>query len=191
MLPLKYACCKHGPGHRVDRCGFAHRLSELSIPTRPQPCVWRDKSHERKGHAGIDWFLGQAYSSSQWQRLLLYLQQESVPCMPAWARRLSWFMDLGDLDDGVCDGDFGWAEELHEYLGIRVTYEHGRARPRFPFDLQEDRRAPSMSLDDRMCHRMTTGRCTYGRYRARCSWHDAHKFVLVTGPRVAGMTVSI
>ena len=39
-----------------------------------------------------------------------------------------------------------------------------------------------MSLDDRMCRRMTSGRDTYGRYRARVSWQDAHKFVLVTEP---------
>ena len=74
------------------------------------------------------------------------------------------------------------AEELQEYLGIGVTYGHDRVRPRFPFDLQQDQREPSMSLDDRMCLRMTTGRGTYGRYRARLSWHDADKFVAITAP---------
>ena len=148
-----------------------HSLSDLRMPIKPPPQVWRDRSHARGGPAGIDWFLGQAYSSSQWQRLLRYLADESVPRMPPWARRLSWFMDLGDPDEYVQDADFGWAEELQEYLGIGVTYGHGRARPRFPLNLQRDQREPSMSLDDRMCLRMTSGRDTYGRYRARVHFY--------------------
>ena len=152
------------------------------MPITPPPQVWRDRSHARGGPAGIDWFLGQAYTVSQSRRLLRYLTSESVSSMPPWARRLCWFMDIGEADEYVRDADFGWAEEIQKYLGIGVTYGHDRARPCFPFDLQQDQREPSMSLDDRMCLRMTNGRDTYGRYRARVSWHDAHKFVLVTGP---------
>ena len=183
MLEPYYACCKHGPTHtRRGGCGFVHSLSDLRMPITPPPQVWRDRSHARGGPAGIDWFLGQAYTVSQSRRLLRYLTSESVSSMPPWARRLCWFMDIGEADEYVRDADFGWAEEIQKYLGIGVTYGHDRARPCFPFDLQQDQREPSMSLDDRMCLRMTNGRDTYGRYRARVSWHDAHKFVLVTGP---------
>ena len=189
-MPLGlYACCKHGPGHRGERkggCGFAHSLSELRIPVRPPPQVWRDLSHSRKGPAGIDWFLGQRYSSSQWQRLWLYLlptlDDESVPRMPPWARRLRWFMDMGEPDEYVQDADFSWAAELMEYLDLAVVYDPCHDRPLFPFDLQWDHRDPSMSLHQRMVLRMTEGRCAYMRYRARVSWQEAHKFVLVTGP---------
>ena len=181
-----YACCKHGPGHRharKDGCGFAHSLSELRILVRPPPQVWRDRSQARRGPAGIDWFLGQRYSSSQWQRLLLYLlDDESAPRMPSWARRLRWFMDMGEPDEYVQDADFGWAAELQKYLGIGVTYGHDRARPRFPFDLQQDQREPSMSLDARMCLRMTNGRGTYGRYRAIIHWRDAQPFAILSKP---------
>ena len=185
-MPLGlYACCKHGPGHRHARkegCGFAHSLSELRIPVRPPPQVWRDRSHSRGGPAGIDWFLGQRYSSSQWQRLLLYLDDESVPRMPPWARRLRWFMDIGEPDEYVQDADFSWAAELMEYLDLVVKYDPGHGRPIFPFDLQGDQRDPSMTLHQRMVLRMTEGRCAYMRFRARLSWRDAHKFVAITAP---------
>ena len=165
MSRCKYACCKHGPSHRTGGCGFAHRLGDLSIPAGVNPCLWRDRSHERGGPAGIDWFVGQAYSPSQWERLLLYLDREPVGSMPLWARRLSWFMDHGEPDEYVCDVDFQWAGEARLYFDIAVTYEPNRFRPRFPFDLAEDRRS-GMSLDDRMYRRMTTGVRAYGLYRA-------------------------
>ena len=126
MSHCKYACCKHGPSHRFGICGFAHRLSELRIAARVHPCVWRDLSHERGGPAGIDWFVGQAYSPSQWERLLLYLDSEPVASMPPWAKRLSWYMDHGGLDDYVMDADFQWADEARLYFDIEVTYEPGR-----------------------------------------------------------------
>ena len=175
MPRCQYACCKHGPSHRMGGCGFAHRLSDLSIPTGMNPRVWRDRSHERGGPAGIDWFVGQAYSPSQWERLLLYLGTESVASMPPWAKRLAWFMDLGDLDDYVCDGDFGWVAEALLYFNIEVTYGHGYVKHSFPFYPAEDRRS-GMSLEDRMYRRMTTGMRPYGLYRARVSWQDAHLF---------------
>ena len=78
----RYACCKHGPSHLMGDCGFAHCLSDLSIPAGVNPCLWRDRSHECGGPAGIDWFVGQAYSPSQWERLLLYLDSEPVASMP-------------------------------------------------------------------------------------------------------------
>ena len=154
----KYACCKHGPSHRSRSgfCGFAHRFSELCIPTTTRSCVWRDRSHEPRGPAGIDWFVGQAYSPSQWERLLLYLDSEPVASMPPWAKRLAWYMDHGDLDEYVCDGDLGWAADARLYFDIGITYGHDYVRHRFPFDLAEDRRS-GMSLEHRMYLRMTTG----------------------------------
>ena len=92
--------------------------------------------------------------------------------MPWWDKRLAWYMELGDLDDYVCDGDFGWAADVQQYLDIGVTYGHDRVRPRFPFDLAEDRRS-GMSLEHRMYLRMTTGLRGYRLYRARGSWKDA------------------
>ena len=156
-------------------CGFAHRLGDLSIPAGVNPCLWRDRSHERGGPAGIDWFVGQAYSPSQWERLLLYLDREPVASMPSWARRLSWFMDHGEPDEYVCDVDFQWAGEARLYFDIAVTYEPDRVRPSVPFDLAEDRRS-GMSLDDRMYRRMTTGVRAYGLHRAVVSWRDNTKF---------------
>ena len=134
--------------------------------------VWRDRSHERGGPAGIDWFVGQAYSLSQWERLLLYLDSEPVASMPPWAKRLAWYIDYGDLDDYVCDGDLGWAADARLYFDIGITYGHDYVRHRFPFDLAEDRRS-GMSLEHRMYRRMTTGLRGYRLYRARGSWKDA------------------
>ena len=91
MLEPYYACCKHGPDHTRRRgCGFVHTLSDLRMPIMPPPRVWRDRTHERSGPAGIDWFLGQAYTVSQSRRLLRYLTHEPVSRMPPWARRLCW-----------------------------------------------------------------------------------------------------
>ena len=149
-----YACCKHGPRHPMGGCGFAHRLSEVSIPAGAMRSLWRDRSYARGGPSGIDWFLGQDYSPVQWERLLLYLGSEPISSMPPWAKRLAWYMGLGDLDDYVCDEDFGWSADVQQYLGTEVTYGHPRHRPRFPFDLAHDRISSGMSLDDRMCRRM-------------------------------------
>ena len=91
--------------------------------------------------------------------------------MPPWAKRLSWYMDHGVLDDYVMDADFQWADEARVYFDIAVTYEPDRVRPCFPFDPAEDRRS-GMSLDDRMYRRMTTGVCAYELYRAVVSWRD-------------------
>lgn len=182
MSRAKYACCKHGPSHRGAGCGFAHNLSELSIPAGTTPCLWRDRSHERGGPAGIDWFLGQAYSSSQWERILLYLGSEPISSMPPWAKRLAWFMRLGDLDDYVCDGDFGWAADVQQYLDIEVTYGRSRMgfRPCLPFDLAHDRISSGMTLDGRMCRRMRYHGAHYRLYRARVSWRDAPAMALAT-----------
>ena len=166
-------------------CGFAHCLSDLSIPAESlewYSCLWRDRSRERGGPAGIDWFVGQAYSPPQWERLLLYLDSEPVASMPPWARRLSWYMDHGEPDEYVMDGDFQWAAEARLYLDIAVTYEPDRVLPCFPFDLAEDRRGEGMSLDERMYRRMTTGVRAYELYRAVISWQDNTKFADSANP---------
>ena len=182
-----YALCRHGPRHptRACGCGFAHRLSEVGIPAGAMRSLWRDRSYARGGPSGTDWFVGQDYSPVQWERLLLYLDSEPISSMPPWAKRLAWYIGLGDLDDYVCDEDFGWAVDVQQYFGIGVTYGHPRHRPRFPFDLAEDRRSSGMSLDDRMCRRMTTGMCAAyhgGMLRRLRSPLHLH---------FAGMTVSI
>ena len=109
MARVKYACCKHGPGHCIERCGFAHCLKDLSVPTsmKANDWIWRDQTHIRGGHAGIDWFVGQAYSPLQWERLLLYLGSEPVASMPLWAKRLAWYMEYGNPEDYVSEGDLG------------------------------------------------------------------------------------
>ena len=177
-----YALCKHGPRHptRGCGCGFAHRLSEVGIPAGAMRSLWRDRSGARGGPSGIDWFVGQDYSQVQWERLLLYLGSEPISSMPPWAKRLAWYMRLGDLDDYVCDGDFGWAADAQQYLDIEVAYGETR-RPCFPFDLVHDRISSGMTLHDRMCRRMRYHGAHYRLYRARVSWRDAPAFVLATG----------
>ena len=45
---------------------------------------------------GIDLFVGQAYSPLQWERLLVYLDSESVALLPPWAKRLAWYLEYGN-----------------------------------------------------------------------------------------------
>ena len=81
-----------------EQCGFAHCLHDIGMPA---PNVlqdrrfWRDQTQVRKGHAGIDWFVGQAYSPLQWERMLLYFASEPVASLPVWAKRLAWCMENG------------------------------------------------------------------------------------------------
>ena len=44
----------------------------------------------------IDLFVGQAYSPLQWERLLVYLDIESVASLPLWTKRLAWYMEYGN-----------------------------------------------------------------------------------------------
>ena len=162
MARVKYACCKHGPGHCIERCGFAHCLKDLSVPTsmKANDCIWRDQTHIRGGHAGIDWFVGQAYSPLQWERLLLYLGSEPVASMPLWAKRLAWYMEYGNPEDYVSEGDLGWSRDAKKYFDLDVTYEHGMISHSFPFAAAID--GSGMMLGDRIFARMTTrGRSVY------------------------------
>ena len=152
MSRVRYACCKHGPFHsmREQPCGFAHCLSDISIPT---PLIdarlWRDQTHMRGGHPGIDWFVGQAYSPSQLARVFLYLLNDPVASWPLWAKRLAWYFDYGHREDYVSDGDLGWSDDALQYFGINVSYEHRFAPHEFPFATALD---PNwgMTLEQRM-----------------------------------------
>lgn len=176
MPRVKYACCKHGPWHCMERCGFAHCLKDLSIPTsmKADDRIWRDQTHIRGGHAGIDWFVGQAYSPLQWERLLLYLGSEPVTSMPLWAKRLAWYMEYGNPEDYVSEGDLGWSRDAKMYFDLDVTYEHGMIIHGFPFAPAIDGRG--MMLEERIFARMTTGARQYMLYWAKASWKDVDSY---------------
>ena len=176
MARVRYSCCKHGPFHGMGdrRCGFAHCLSDISIPTSmhlTDARLWRDQTHMCGGHAGIDWFVGQAYSPSQLERVFLYLLNDPVASWPLWAKRLAWYFDYGNREDYVSDGDLGWSDDALQYFGINVSYEHRCAPHRFPFATALD---PNwgMTLEERMFERMTTGARGYNLYLAKVSWGD-------------------
>jgi hypothetical protein len=160
MPRVRYACCKHGPCCGFARCGFAHCLGDIRVPTSlyGNARVWRDQTRISGGHAGIDFFLGQEYSPLQWERLAMYLAAEPVASLPLWAKRLAWFMDVGNPEDYVYDGDLGWSEDALLYFDIAVAYDGGLHRHRFPFVTAVDRRG--MTLEERMYERMTTGTYT-------------------------------
>ena len=156
----------------MERCGFAHCLEDLSIPTsvKADDRLWRDQTHIRGGHAGIDWFVGQAYSPLQWERILLYLGSEPVTSMPLWAKRLAWYMEYGNPEDYVSEDDLGWSRDAKKYFDLDVTYEHGMIIHGFPFAAAIDGRG--MMLEERIFARMTTGARQYMLYWAKASWKD-------------------
>ena len=89
----KYALCKHGPHCRRKQqsaCGFAHRISELSLPQQVFPNRFVDESDVRAGRAGIDVWFGQTYNLAQHSRILLYIEHEEPP-FPDWVRMYLWF----------------------------------------------------------------------------------------------------
>ena len=171
MPRVKYACCKHGPDHSPMRCGFAHCLGDIGIPTSmlTEPRIWQDQTHTHRGHPGIDWFVGQTYTPLQLERLLWYLASEPLSCMPLWAKRLAWYLDYGNREDYVFEGDLGWSEDAKEYFNLDVTYDTVITH-KFPFAPCID--GSGRTFYERIFERMSTGAQEYMLYSATSSWRD-------------------
>ena len=91
----RYALCKHGPHchvHGQGRCGFAHRIAEVTLPDRVWDRRFVDDSDKREGLAGIDIWFGQRYNLAQHSRICLYVEYEGPP-FPDWVRMYLWFHD--------------------------------------------------------------------------------------------------
>ena len=122
MTSVRYALCKHGPSHGMARCGFAHSLGDLQFPDRISSKQWHCYAHIRRGHSGIDRFIGQLYSTQQLERIYIYLLNESLESLPSWARMLCWFMQLYSDEYFIADHDFGWQETLRGIFLILAIY---------------------------------------------------------------------
>lgn len=172
------ACCKHGPGHRRGDCGYAHLLSEVDMPgAGMNPKMWVDRSHVRKGPAGIDWFFGQEYAPLQMERIVSLLMNEREDVWPMWARRVAWFYRLRPVDLFVSDGDFGLIDEFRrvspEVLRIDSSSEDFLRveESAFPFVLALD--SDGLTLSDRMRDRLGFLGCVqYRKYVATRDWED-------------------
>ena len=150
---VKYACCKHGPDHigRMPTCGYAHTLAEVALPERIDPRQWLDTVHEPGGHAGIDWFVGQAYSPAQMQRMMTMLANELPERWPSWARMLAWFLELMPASRFVSDGIFS-GSRVSEFVAM-VPSDEVLRRP-FALALDGDGR----TLEERIERRGAAGR---------------------------------
>ena len=122
MSKVRYACCKHGPGHlRIrPRCGYGHRLNELRVPESISPRMWKDRTREPHGHAGIDWFFGQPYSPEQMERIVTLMANEDPDVWPCWVRMLASFLELMPARRFVSDDNFDWQENIRRILGSNM-----------------------------------------------------------------------
>lgn len=161
MNRAPYACCKHGPCHRMAECGFAHELKEVAMPRNVSKKLWLDTTENVGGHAGIDMFFGQEYTSFQLERIMTLYVNESFADLPAWVRQLVWFLGLRSDDHFVCDGDFGWSERT-EYLESRPSADEG-----YPFPIATDPWGRTLAM--RMLNRNLT-RVDVKVYEAIYDW---------------------
>ena len=175
---IRYALCKHGPGHR-RACGFAHQLGEVGIPRSPNRLLWIDELPASQGHSGIDYFMGQQYSPAQWARVLQFLGSEPVSQWPMWAKRLAWFLEYGSPQSFVCDGDLGWSLDARTHFGLEVEYSGVFSSNKYPFATAVDPRG--MTMEERLHQRMSTGR-SVEEYRAKDAWADTGEYASVPYP---------
>ena len=171
----KYAVCKHGL-HHEDKCGYAHQLRDVGMPTNYNEKMWYCKSHLASGPAGIDLFVGQSFASKQHDRVIQMLHAEGITCSPDWARMFAYFQGYGVVNEYVHDGDFGWYSRLEEYStmifkrswsSMEDPVKQGTAV--YPFPLATD--GHSLTLSERMQRRM----CDPMRFkglRCVCAWSD-------------------
>ena len=144
----QYALCKHGPHCRRKQqsvCGFAHRISELSLPLVVFPRIFVDESDVKAGHPGIDIWFGQTYNLAQHTRIRLYIEHEEPP-FPDWVRMYLWF--YGKEKDHACKYfDFDLMRRIREDLepklnrtqrNMRLTAVWELAEWKAPFEWQTD-----------------------------------------------------
>ena len=176
MPRVRYALCKHGPRHKRV-CGFAHQLAEVAIPRKANRILWQDQLPAAQGHAGIDYFMGQQYSASQWERVLQYLGSEDLSQWPMWAKRLAWFLDFGSRVSFVCDGDLGWSADARTHFGVEVEYGGTFFSNEYPFATAVD--SQGATLEARLHERMGTGHVAE-EYRAIEAWADIAAYASAT-----------
>ena len=145
MYSNTYSACKHGPAHlrKRPKCGFGHRLGELSIPRAHPPRIWQNRAHKRGSPATIDWFSGQAYSPEQMQRVVTLMAAESPEEWQRWACMLAWFLEMLPASEFVSDNLFGWEAHRNRTLGTAL-----------PFELARD--ADGHTLAERIAHSQDT-----------------------------------
>ena len=180
----KYACCKHGPGHEwvrrpsrdqePERCGYSHDLGQLELPS---PCLewqWQDTTHEYRGHAGIDLFLGQKYMPQQMERVIALLANEGI-LANLWAAQLSWFLGIGGTGPYSDLADCGWPHRVRHYSeklfppGYIVGNVLADEDIPYPFTLMRDEEG--LTLPERMRMRMESVK-KYSLYTALLDWDD-------------------
>ena len=131
----KYALCKHGPHcqtHKDGRCGFAHRIAEVSLPQYVWGSRFVDESNRKAGLAGIDIWFGQRYNLAQHTRVCLYVEYEGAP-FPDWVRMYLWFNDMVKDVPSVYE-EFNLLTRIREDLLGRMR--GANTAPATVFDLQ-------------------------------------------------------
>lgn len=176
MLNCKYACCRHGPAHlaKMPGCGYAHKLSEVALPERIRPQLFKDTTRREKGHAGIDFFVGQQYTPEQLERILTLITNEERASWPVWVRRLVWFLGLRSVGSFAKEGMFEWTTDrdlLAVVLGL-PSMTRG-----YPFEEGLD--AYGLTLDQRIAKRRTE-ESRYVVYIAKESWQDGPQYATET-----------
>ena len=149
-MPPQYAMCKHGPRHRMSGCGFCHDPVNLSFPARIPSQLWRDTTHEHRGHAGLDYFVGQQYTHLQMERVLVYLQNSEFRQLPNWARMLGWFYKVFPADHFPWDGDFGCFDMLDAVVCRCVDPVRDGLPVGFSYALDQDGVCFQRRMRDRM-----------------------------------------
>ena len=106
--------------------------------------LWVDTTDTRRGHSGIDVFVGQALGPLQLERILTLVYNEPFTSLPSWARQLVWFLGLRPVEAFVCDADFDIFPRLrHISPGSLVPASADTDllfddRLEYPFDCMED-----------------------------------------------------
>jgi hypothetical protein len=124
--------------------------------------MWKDCSHIRQGHSGIDVFIGQDLGPTQLDRIIACIANEGLLSAPPWVRMLAWFLEYGCVSDYALDGDFGLDQQLDS------VFPH-HAVGGFPFKLSQDKQG--LNLLQRMQLRMST-RVSFDKYVAKADWFD-------------------
>ena len=166
MLALqgkKYAICKKGAGHD-GLCGYAHKTSDVDFPEKFNRRMWNCTAHVRKGHAGIDLFVGQEYTASQYDRILQMATAETICFTAVWARMFAWFNFLGDPNEYIADNDFGLYATLQLHSDMIYT-----GKGTYRFVPAEDRNG--LTLDERMVRRLSN-ETEFPALCGVCDWHD-------------------
>jgi hypothetical protein len=140
----------------MPHCGFAHCLNEVALPDRINPHMWNDLTLCAQGPAGIDFFIGQEFSSQQLDRVCALLTNEGLRQAPPWVRLLFWFRGFGDDGEYVLDSDFGWRLSVFE---AHCQHFH---------QMLDD---SSLNIVFRMSKRMASA-ITLPVYTARVDWRD-------------------